>query len=61
LELKFTPDYNANESVFWHIFKELAKDNNGLVAYDKCNFPDYFIYSYHIPITSFNIIYFLNY
>ena len=32
---KFTPDYKANEPIFWHIFKELSKDNNGLVAYDK--------------------------
>jgi hypothetical protein len=34
-EIKFTPDYEANEPIFWHIFKELSKDNNGLVAYDK--------------------------
>jgi hypothetical protein len=33
LEIKFTPDYKANEPVFWHIFKELSKNNNGLVAY----------------------------
>ena len=35
MEIKFTPDYKANELVFWHIFKELSKNNNGLVAYDK--------------------------
>jgi hypothetical protein len=35
IEIKFTPDYKTNEAVFWHIFKELSKDNNGLVAYDK--------------------------
>jgi hypothetical protein len=34
-EIKFTPDHEANEPIFWHIFKELSKDNNGLVAYDK--------------------------
>jgi hypothetical protein len=34
-EIKFAPDYEANEPIFWHIFKELSKDNNGLVAYDK--------------------------
>jgi hypothetical protein len=33
LEIKFTPDYKANEPIFWHIFKELSKNNNGLVAY----------------------------
>ena len=32
-DIKFTPDYKANEPVFWHIFKELSKNNNGLVAY----------------------------
>jgi len=34
-EIKFTPDYKANEPVFWHVFKDLSKNNNGLVAYDK--------------------------
>jgi hypothetical protein len=35
-EIKFTPDYKANEPIFWHVFKELSKSNkNGLVAYDK--------------------------
>lgn len=35
-EIKFTPDYIASESIFWHAFKELSKnDNNGLVSYDK--------------------------
>ena len=33
MEIKFTPDYKANEPIFWHIFKELSKNNNGLVAY----------------------------
>ena len=33
-EIKFTPDYEANEPVFWHVFKELANENNnGLVTY----------------------------
>jgi hypothetical protein len=35
LEVKFTPDYEANEPVFWCVFKELANENNGLVSYDK--------------------------
>ena len=35
MKIKFTPDYKANEPVFWHIFNELSKNNNGLVAYDK--------------------------
>jgi hypothetical protein len=35
MEIKFTPDYKANELVFWHIFKELSNNNNGFVAYDK--------------------------
>jgi hypothetical protein len=34
-EIKFTPDYKANEPIFWGVFKELSKNNNGLVAYDK--------------------------
>jgi hypothetical protein len=35
LEIKFTPDYKANEPAFWSVFKDLSKkDNNGLVAYD---------------------------
>jgi hypothetical protein len=35
-EIKFTPDYKANEPVFWRIFKELSNnDNNGFVSYDK--------------------------
>jgi hypothetical protein len=32
-EIKFTPDYKANEPVFWHVFKELADANNGRVIY----------------------------
>ncbi|MFL6358385.1 MAG: hypothetical protein ACJ72V_03455 [Nitrososphaeraceae archaeon] len=34
-EIKFTPDYKANEPIFWGVFKELSKNNNGLVDYDK--------------------------
>jgi hypothetical protein len=34
-EIKFTPDYEANEPVFWRVFKELANESNGSVAYDK--------------------------
>jgi hypothetical protein len=33
-KIKFTPDYEANEPVFWRVFKELANENNkGLVTY----------------------------
>jgi hypothetical protein len=32
-KLKFTPDYNEKEPVFWHVIEELA--NYGLVDYDK--------------------------
>jgi hypothetical protein len=33
IEIKFTPDYEASEPIFWHAFKELSKnDNNGLVV-----------------------------
>jgi hypothetical protein len=32
-DLKFTPDYEANEPTFWRVFKELANANNGLVSY----------------------------
>ena len=36
MEIKFTPDYKANEPVFWRVFNDLSKNNNdGLVAYDK--------------------------
>jgi hypothetical protein len=34
-EIKFTPDYKANEPTFWRVFNDLSKNNNGLVAYDK--------------------------
>ncbi|MFL6364894.1 MAG: hypothetical protein ACJ71P_15145 [Nitrososphaeraceae archaeon] len=34
-EIKFTPDYEAGEPIFWRVFKELASNGNGLVAYDK--------------------------
>jgi hypothetical protein len=34
-KIKFTPDYKASEPIFWHVFKELANENNGLVSYDK--------------------------
>jgi hypothetical protein len=31
-----TPDFKASEPVFWHVFKELANENdNGLVSCDK--------------------------
>jgi hypothetical protein len=33
LEIKFTPDFDASESTFWRVFKELANANNGLVSY----------------------------
>ena len=32
--IKFTPDFEANEPVFWRVFKELANQHNGLVSYD---------------------------
>ena len=35
VEIKFTPDYEAGKPIFWRVFKELAKDNNGLVHYEK--------------------------
>jgi hypothetical protein len=35
LEIKFTPDYEAGKPVFWRVFEELAKDNNGLIHHDK--------------------------
>jgi hypothetical protein len=34
-EIKFTPDYEAGEPIFWRIFEELANDNNGLVVFNK--------------------------
>jgi hypothetical protein len=34
-KIKFTPDFEANEPIFWRVFKELANENNGLVSYDK--------------------------
>jgi hypothetical protein len=34
-EIKFTPDYNTNEPIFWRVFNDLSKNNNGLVSYDK--------------------------
>ncbi|HJT47945.1 MAG TPA: hypothetical protein VJ729_07155 [Nitrososphaeraceae archaeon] len=33
MEIKFTPDYKANEPAFFRVFKELANANNGLVTY----------------------------
>ncbi len=33
--IKFTPDYEEKESVFWCIFEELSNDGNGLVDYYK--------------------------
>jgi hypothetical protein len=35
LEIKFTPDYKANEPIFWGVFNDISKNNDGLVAYDK--------------------------
>jgi hypothetical protein len=34
-EIKFTPDYEAGKPIFSQVFEDLAKDNNGLVYYDK--------------------------
>jgi len=34
-EIKFTPDYKANEPIFWRVFNDISKNSNGLVAYDK--------------------------
>jgi hypothetical protein len=34
IERKFTPDYKANEPIFWQVFKELSKNNSWLVSYD---------------------------
>jgi|ERR687883_2136622 hypothetical protein len=34
-EIKFTPDYKVGEPIFWHAFKELSKNNNESVTYDK--------------------------
>jgi hypothetical protein len=34
-EIKFTPDYEAGRPIFLDVFNDLAKDNNGLVYYDK--------------------------
>ena len=33
--IKFTPDYEAKEPIFWHVFEELSNDGNGLVDYEK--------------------------
>jgi hypothetical protein len=33
--IKFTPDYKANEPIFWRVFRELANESNGLVSYYK--------------------------
>jgi hypothetical protein len=30
---KITPDYEAGKPIFWHAFKELSNNNNGLVSY----------------------------
>ena len=34
-EIKFTPDYKVGEPIFWHAFKELSKNNNESVTYDR--------------------------
>jgi hypothetical protein len=31
-EIKFTPDYEANKRIFWHVFKELSKNGNRLLT-----------------------------
>ena len=34
--IKFTPDYEAGEPIFWHVFEELSNDGgNGLVDHYK--------------------------
>ena len=32
MEVKLTPDYKANEPIFWHVFNDLSKNND---FYDK--------------------------
>jgi hypothetical protein len=35
-KIKFTPDYEAGEPIFWHVFEELSNDGgNGLVDHYK--------------------------
>ena len=34
-EIKFTPDFKTSEPIFWRVFNDLSKNNNGLVVYDK--------------------------
>jgi hypothetical protein len=34
-EIKFSPDYEAGEPIFWRAFEELSNDGNGLVDYEK--------------------------
>jgi hypothetical protein len=34
-DIRFNPDYTANEPIFWRVFNDLSKNNNGFVAYDK--------------------------
>ena len=34
-EIKFTPDMKRRDQYFLGLFKDLAKDNNGLVHYDE--------------------------
>ncbi len=34
-QIKFTPDFEAGEPIFWRVFEELANNGNGLVTYDR--------------------------
>jgi len=34
-KIKFVPDYEAGEPIFWRVFEELANNGNGFVAYDR--------------------------
>jgi hypothetical protein len=34
-QIKFTPDYEAGEPIFWRVFEELSNDGNGLVDHYK--------------------------
>ena len=35
LEIKFVPDYEAGEPIFWRVFEELSTEGKGFVNYDK--------------------------
>ena len=34
-EIKFTAAFKTSEPIFWRVFNDLSKNNNGLVVYDK--------------------------